>query len=240
VEAEVAGHGTGDTGHGSGDVPGIEVPLLAPTQRLVSLVPVTLRDAVTGEPPRLRTSVRVGLRDGALLVRFDGRDDGTVATLRRRDEPLWTEDVYEVFLSPCDPPTVYFEFEINPLGTLFDARIESPDLARATIRADVSWDLTGLRGKSRTPPGRWSAVLEIPLAPMVEALPLPMGEGRGEGGSSRRELPRTWRANFYRVDRGAVDEFTAWSPTRSNPPDFHQAKRFGVLRLPISDSRFSI
>lgn len=231
MEAEVAGHGTGDAGHGPGEVPGIEVPLLAPTQRLVSLVPVRLRDAVTGEPPRLRTSVRVGLRDGALLVRFDGRDDGTVATLRRRDEALWTEDVYEVFLSPFDPPTVYFEFEINPLGTLFDARIESPDLARATMRADVSWNLKGLRGKSRTPPGRWSAVLEIPLAPLGgDSLSLIPGDGRGEGESSR--LPRSWRTNFYRVDRGAVDEFTAWSPIGSDPPDFHQARRFGVLRLP--------
>ena len=50
------------------------------------------------------------------------------------------EDVFEVFLSPSDPPTVYYEFEINPLGALFDARIESPEGRRETMRVDVSWN----------------------------------------------------------------------------------------------------
>lgn len=186
----------------------------------MSLPPVPLRDASTGATPRLRTSLRLGFRDGVLLVRFDGRDAGTVATLRRRDEALWNEDVYEVFLSPVDPPSVYFELEINPLGTLLDARVESPDLVRATMRVDFSWNLSGLRGESRVRDNRWSAVLKIPLAPLA-----PDG------------IPEMWRANFYRIDRGAApgdeDEFSAWSPILCSPPDFHQARRFGLLRLPV-------
>jgi cellulose/xylan binding protein with CBM9 domain len=175
-----------------------------------------LRDTSSGEAPRLRTAVRAGFRDGALLVRFDGRDDGTVATLTRRDDPLWTEDVYEVFLAPVDPPALYFEFEINPLGTLFDARVESPGLARRTMRADAAWNLRGLSGKSRVGPGRWSAVLKIPLA----------------GLAGREPVPRAWRANFFRIDRGESDEFSAWSPTWTDPPDFHEAARFGFLEMP--------
>lgn len=159
--------------------------------------------------------MRVGFRDTALVVRFDGRDEGTVATLRGRDEPLWTEDVYEVFLSPSDPPTEYFEFEVNPLGALFDARVESPDLARRTMRVDASWNLAGFTGRSRVRPGRWSAVVTIPLAPLAPA-----------------GIPRTWRANFFRVDRGGAEEFSAWSPTLADPPDFHAAARFGFLELP--------
>lgn len=185
----------------------------------MSLPPISLRDAITGATPRLRTSVRAGFRDGRLVVRFDGRDDGMVATLTRRDDPLWTEDVFEVFLTPHDPPMVYFEFEINPLGALFDARVESPDLERETMRADPAWNLRGLSGRSRLRPGRWSAVLEIPLAPLLEGSP-----------------PATvWRANFFRVDRGGGgggrDEFSAWSPTGKDPADFHAPVRFGSLGL---------
>jgi cellulose/xylan binding protein with CBM9 domain len=211
VEAEVASTATTEP-----EIPRLDVPRLGPTDRLVSLRPVELRDSTTGAAPRLRTAVRVGFRNGALLVRFDGRDAGTLATLTRRDDPLWTEDVYEVFLAPADPPTVYFEVEINPLGTLFDARVESPDLVRRTMQADPSWNLQGLSGRSRVRPGRWSAVLKIPLAGLA-----------GDG-----SFPHAWRANFFRVDRGSSDEFSAWSPTWTDPADFHVPKRFGFLELP--------
>lgn len=211
MEAEVASTATNET-----DLPRLDVPLLGPTDRLVSIRPIELRDAITGAPPRLRTRVRAGFRDGSLLVRFDGRDDGTVATLTRRDDPLWTEDVFEVFVTPLDPPVVYFEFEVNPLGTLFDARVTSPDLARATMNANAAWNLRGFRGASRVRPGRWSAVLTIPIAPLLEDAP----------------RPGQWRANFYRVDRGERDEFSAWSPTARSPADFHEARRFGRLTLP--------
>ncbi|HKA35620.1 MAG TPA: carbohydrate-binding family 9-like protein [Thermoanaerobaculia bacterium] len=173
-----------------------------------------LRDARNGSTPRLSTAVRVGVRGGALLVRFDGKDDGCVATLTRRDDPLWKEDVFEVFLSPLDPPAVYYEFEVNPLGALFDARVESREGRRATMRADVSWDCPGFSARVRRRAARWSALLKIPLAPM--------------GG----ERSDTWRANFFRIDRGETDEYTAWSPTMADPPDFHVPAKFGYLVLP--------
>jgi len=173
-----------------------------------------LRDSRDGAAPRLSTAVRLGVRDGALLVRFDGRDRGVVATLTRRDDPLWKEDVFEVFLSPHEPPLVYYEFEVNPLGALFDARIESPEGRRATMRVDVSWNCPNLSARVRRREDRWTALLKIPLAPMD-----------GEGATA-------WRANFYRIDRGEKDEYTSWNSTGTNPPDFHVPERFGYLTMP--------
>jgi len=198
--------------------PELRVARLGATDRLVGLTPFALLDAVTGDPPRLSTSVRVGVRDGDLLVRFDGRDAGTVATMTRRDEPLWKEDVFEVFLSPLPEPTVYYEFEVNPLGALFDARVTSLEGRRDTMSAEVVWNCQGFGARVRLRPGRWSALLTIPLRPMDP-------EGKA----------LLWRANFYRIDRGERDEYSAWCPTLRSPPDFHVPSRFGWLRLaPVS------
>jgi hypothetical protein len=197
-------------------VPELDVPQLGATDRLVALPAFRLADARTGAAPRLATTVRLGVRGEALCVRFDGRDAGVVATLTERDAPLWTEDVFEVFLASEDPPRRYVEVEVSPLGTLFDARIESPALARDSMRVDAAWDCAGLTARVTRRPDRWSALLTIPL---VAAL----------GGP----LPRRLRANFYRIDRGAPDEYSAWSPTFADPPDFHVPERFGVLRLAV-------
>jgi hypothetical protein len=194
--------------------PELRVNRLSPTDRLVALEPVFLRDAVTGEAPRLRTALRVGRRGGVLCVRFDGRDEAAVATLTERDAPLWQEDVFEIFLSPEDPPRTYFEFEVNPLGTLFDARVESPQLRREGMRVATEWDCDGFAARVTVRPGRWSVSVRIPFAPLCGEAP-----------------PQRWRANFYRIDRGPKDEYSAWAPTFRDPPDFHVPERFGILSL---------
>ncbi len=193
--------------------PQIRVPRLSATDRIVSIPSVPLLRAQDGAPPRLRTALRVALRGDALVVRFDGRDDGWVATKTRRDDALWEEDVFEAFVTPLDPPHTYYEFEVNPIGTLFDAAILSPRLERPTICVDVLWDCPGYRALVRRETGSWSAALTIPLAPLFT-------------GASP---PRAWRANFFRVDRGERTEYSAWSPLYRDPPDFHDAKRFGTL-----------
>ncbi len=199
----------------AGPRPELSVPLLSTNARLVALPAIHLSDARTGERPRLSTALRVGLRGSDLCVRFDGRDDGVVASLTERDGPLWKEDVFEVFLSPEDPPRIYYEFEVNPLGTLFDARVSSPDLARATMRSETAWNCAGFAARVTRGPARWSASLRVPLGELCAGDP-----------------PALWRANFYRIDRGAVDEYSAWAPTLADPPDFHVPGRFGTLRLP--------
>jgi len=169
-----------------------------------------------GSPTRLATTVALMWDEQALTVVFSAEDDHVVATHRVHDAPLYEEDVVEVFLAPRGAEE-YFEIEVNPLGATFDARIESPDGVRATMRADVGWTCRDLFAAVRRIGTTAETVIRIPFASLDAAVPRAGDE---------------WRANFFRIDRHpSGDEFSAWRPTMKTPPDFHVVNAFGVLRF---------
>jgi len=192
-----------------------------------SLPPLLLVD---GSGPALQpTVVRLAWDPETLHVRFDCADRDAWGTFTRRDDPLYEEEAVEVFLSPgAGDPARYFEFEVSPKGTLFDAVIENPDGDRATMRTDPSWDCPGLRWEAGPGTGAqgaqaaqdWWATLAIPWRALLP-----------EGTPATEPLPHTWRANFYRIERPryGAPEFSAWSPTLTTPADFHKPLRFGLL-----------
>lgn len=167
---------------------------------------------VTVFPTRVRL-----LDDGRrLFVRFDCEDDDVWATHERRDAPLWEEEVVEVFLSPGEGvPASYVEIEVNPLGTIFDAKVVNPDGRRETMRVDASWNAAGLTARViRKASTRWGVEIALPWTDVCEGKP-----------------PAVWRANFFRIERprGGTPEFSCWSPTLADPPDFHKPACFGRL-----------
>jgi len=170
------------------------------------------------------TIVRIGWDARALYIRFECTDSDAWGTWRRRNDPIYLEEAVEVFLAPgMDDPRRYWELEVSPLGVLFAARIENPTGRRADLSADTSWECQGLEWQAE-PAGTsqdWWAALAIPWRALA---------GR-EGEPAR--LPRRWRANFYRIERprGSPAELSCWSPTMTDPPDFHRPDRFGVLEL---------
>ncbi len=183
-----------------------------------SVPAIALRRAQDGADPVQPTTVRVARDAEALLLRFDCVDRDIWATHTVRDAPLWEEEVVEAFVAPGEAdPRAYIEIEVNPLGTVFDARIVNPHGERASMRVDASWTAAGLVAKvDRSASQLWRAEISIRWTDLCEGLP-----------------PRVWRANFFRVDRprGGKDEFTCWSPTFADPPDFHKPECFGRLIL---------
>ena len=187
-----------------------------------SCAPVRMRRATDGSTPRLATSVAAYRGDLFLTILYSSADDHVVATHLEHDAPLYEEDVVEAFLAP-NSAQEYFELEVSPRGTTFDARIESPDGVRATMRADRAWTCDGLFAAVRKvveSDGTMSidTVLRIPFA-SLDVPPPRAGD--------------TWRANFFRIDRHPRrgDEFSAWQPTLRTPPDFHVVAAFGTLRF---------
>lgn len=176
-------------------------------------------DACQAIAPRLGTRVSLWRDEAALFALFACEDDGIVATYSDRDDPVWKEDAVEIFLAPGDP-SEYFEIESSPRGTIFDARVVSPDGARETMRVDSAWDCEGLLAAIRIEPARQTEVLiRVPF--------------KGLGRTSPRPGER-WLANFYRIDRSEEfgDQYTAWRPTMKSPADFHVPAAFGEIVFP--------
>lgn len=182
--------------------------------------PVRLRRSTDASAPRLATSVTVWFDEAFLTVLFSVCDDHIQATFLEHDAPLYEQDVVEIFLAP-ETLTRYFELEISPQGTVFDAVVDSPDGVRGTMRVDRRWNCAGLMAVVRrvTEPDGFmtvDTVVRIPFDSLGRRAPV-----SGE----------TWRANFFRIDRHPAlgDEFSAWQPTLRHPPDFHVPAAFGIL-----------
>jgi hypothetical protein len=175
--------------------------------------------------PRHPTDVRLLADPDALWVRFDCTDPDAWGTHTERDAPLYEEEAVEVFLAPAPPdgsaPRRYVEIEASPRGVRFDALVDNPTGSRhdGGFVVDVAWDLPGLEvrvGKAGTFDDWW-AVLRLPWAGLLEPFGLD-------------EAPDLWRVNLYRIERprdGSPPEFSAWSPTFADPPDFHRPGWFG-------------
>ncbi len=158
----------------------------------------------------------------ALYVRFECDDPDIWAAFTHRDDPIYDEEVVEVFIAAGeDDPIRYYEFEISPAGVLFDGRVHNPTSTRADLVVDEKWNCPGIRWAAERddPAHRWSARLAIPWAGIT-----PDGAP-----------PPVCRANFYRIERprGRAPEFSCWSPTLTDPADFHKPASFGFLHLPF-------
>jgi hypothetical protein len=181
----------------------------------------SLLSALDGSEPLLQSAVTLYRDERNLYVLFETSDDEVLATKIERDSSLYEEDVLEVFLAP-ERLERYFEFEVNPLGTLFDAVVDSPMRERGSMQVDRAWNCEGfwaaIRCDRRDPAmASLRTLLCIPFAGLGVIPPRP-----GD----------TWRANFYRIDRSSRgDAFSAWSPTLRTPADFHVPDRFGLIRF---------
>lgn len=166
-------------------------------------------------PPGFQaTALRVAHDGARLLVAFACTDAHVFGTHRGRNAPIYEEEVVEAFLAPSGDPRRYFELEANPVGAWFEARIESPDGHRRSMRTDLDWICAGWRRSVRIRDGGWDVAWAIPFASLGAPAPQPGAR---------------WRANFFRIDRANGGEFSAWSPTFADPPDFHVPGRFGTL-----------
>lgn len=177
--------------------------------------------AVDGGRPRHATTVELVATAECLIARFDAEAPDPWATIRERDGRLWEEEVVELFVAAgAEAPRRYLEIEVNPLGTLFDALVDSPEGDRRGMIVDPTWNCEELAATVAIDRDarRWRTRVELPWRALAR-----------DG-----VAPQVLRMNLLRIERprdGAPPEFSAWSPTFVEPADFHRPARFGVVRF---------
>jgi hypothetical protein len=172
-----------------------------------------------GSPSQYKTEAKVLYDDNFLYFSFRCTDDNIWATLKRRDEHLWEEEVVEVFLQADPHQPSYIELEVNPLGTMLDIYLldvrkplhyESWNSEKLQWGVQVFGTVDGKGGDRE-----WTCEIALPMEDIVTAPRLPPQPGD------------RWRLNLYRVERLPTPAELAWSPTLKN--DFHVPSRFGEI-----------
>jgi hypothetical protein len=154
-----------------------------------------------------------------LYFAFECEDTDVAATMTKRDEHLWQEEVVEVFIDPDGDEKNYIELEVNPLGAFLDLFVLTPvvPIPYESYNIPAKWavKVDGTVQNSSDRDRGWSVELAVPLKEAVTAPNLPPKDGD------------RWRLNLYRIERKPKDQLIAWSPTLK--PSFHTPSRFGEV-----------
>jgi len=155
-----------------------------------------------------------------LFVAFQCEDPDMSGKYRKRDEPLYMDEVVEVFLDVDADRQDYVEIEVSPRNVLFDAsfgarrqgmelgfnpRLVSAVRVAGTIDDDSDRD------------SGYTVELEIPFQ-----------ELRGQG-RLPPEPGDVWQVNFFRIDKSfGREEASMLSPALG---DFHNLDAFVAMRF---------
>ena len=147
---------------------------------------VRLRLARTGGAPIQPTEARLLYDDQFLYAAFHCADRDAWGSFPNHDDPIYQEEVVEVFLDPAGRRRSYVELEVSPLNVVFDAYILN-DPRCPPMRGLAEWHCRGLRTavhveRETTPRGRvckfWNCEMAIPFHQMHDAPNLPPSAGR--------------------------------------------------------------
>ncbi len=117
--------------------------------------------------------------------------------ITQRDEVIYYNNDFEIFINPNDNVFNYAEIEINALGTEWDLFLNKP--YRLGGKADSSWNINGLKsavyidGTINDPndiDSFWTVEMAIPLKEITQLNKNKMGVSIGD----------VWRINFSRVN----------------------------------------
>ncbi|UKN01466.1 family 10 glycosylhydrolase [Paracrocinitomix mangrovi] len=154
-------------------------------------------DIADGESPRYETKVKMLWNDEYLMVYAEMMEPHIWADITKRDEVIFYNNDFEVFIDPSSDTKNYAEIEINALNTVWDLLLDKP--YRVGGKANNEWNLNELKsavnieGTINDPSDtdiKWSVEMAIPMKALLTLKNKP------------RKTPvngESWRINFSRV-----------------------------------------
>ena len=150
-------------------------------------------------PPKWDTKAKLLWDDTYFFVYAKLEEPHIWATLKNRDDIIFYDDDFEVFIDPDGDSHNYYELEINALNTLWDLFMLWPYRQRNGPNNLFHWNIFGIKtathieGTLNDPSDEdqyWSVEMAIPWDALVEMAPNKKRPNDGD----------QWRVNFSRVD----------------------------------------
>ena len=176
--------------------------------------------------PRQATAIRMLYDDDYLYVGAYLQEDYLNALVDKRDEIVWLDNDFEVFMDPYGEGLHYYELEVNAAGTLLDLMMDKPYCASGTCF--IAWDCKELQmavhcdgtlNDSTDRDEGWSVEMAIPFHSLEQRGDYPLNH-------------KTWRMNFSRVEWAKAEgpeENWVWSPT--GIVDIHRPAKWGYVHF---------
>ncbi len=187
-------------------------------------LPYPMVHSLDGEPVEGPPShVWWGWDDTSLYVAADLRDDDIWSDYAQHDDPLWKQEVFEVFVFVDDSGLHYLELQVSPRGVTFDARFVQ------YRRGDTDWSsawttAVAVEGTidDRTDRDRgWTVEVAIPWSEICS----------NTSATCPPQVGDRMRVNAFRFDRPAKGPALAYAVSPTRVPDFHAAANAAMLTL---------
>lgn len=187
--------------------------------------------------PRFQTRAKLLYDDEFLYLGAVLEEPHVWSTMAEQNTWLYLENNFELFLDPDGDGQNYYEFEVNPLKTIWEITLPKPYSAGGVavdptnlpgLRYEVHIDGT-LNDPSDTDTG-WSVELALPWTDLAQF-------------NSNQTPPAPgdeWRMNLMRIEwnhevvdggyrKGEEQDFWVWSP--QYVVDMHKPEQWGVLEF---------
>jgi zinc protease len=193
-------------------------------------------------PPRFQTAARMLWDDECLYINAGLEEPHVWATFDKRDQIVWHENNFEVFIDPNGDARNYYEIEINARNTIFDLLMVRTYRDGGPARHE--WEPAGMQsavhinGTLNDPTDRdkgWTVEFALPWSALAQYAHRPTPPRDGD----------TWRMGFSRVEwqRDIVDkryvkvpdtpeDNWVWSP--QGEINMHAPERWGYVTFSSS------